>query len=669
MSGTRTDAAAYRPDIDGLRAIAVLAVIGFHAGIRTFTGGYVGVDIFFVISGFLITSIICKNLDRGTFSFRDFYARRAKRIFPALVVLLLVVSAYGWFILLPGEFEHLGKHVVAGAGFISNLMLWSESGYFDKTTEAKPLLHLWSLGIEEQFYLLWPPLLVWIWRRKADVLSVAVGIVAISFAVNVMLVSLWQSSDAYYLPPTRFWELLLGSALAYLSLFRKLEFENTWNRKIAHVPSLESFAAPEIRAAAGLLFIFISIFGLSQQTAFPGWWGLLPTAGTVLVISAGPEAWINRKLLSSRPLVFIGLISYSLYLWHWPLLSFAHIIEPGPLPVGTIAGAVVLAFVLAWLTFLAIEKPLRSKPNLWAFPCASALAVCACLGLFVCTHQVHARSESYGLGAIIGVEHASWDFPGQSLKAFQTPLGYHFERGGAASRVLFIGDSHVQQYYPRIDRLLIEHPDSTRSIAFVTALGCPPLSRVEELVHPKCKGLMKNAFAVADDLKVDAVVLAAAWNRYDAFAPDGPDAAYRDLESTIVKFRTSGKQVYLVLPIPKGDSFEPSRIVKRGFTLSGFSVVSRMRLSEVDPWGKRIAAKLRSVADSHGAVAIDPVDYICPDGDCPTLAHDGLPRYGDESHLRPNYVRQELSFLDDIVLTGNTSGLSVARNRSGNRPF
>jgi hypothetical protein len=404
-----------------------------------------------------------------------------------------------------------------------------------------------------------------------------------------------------------------------------------------------------------LLFILISIVGLSKQTPFPGWWGLLPASGTVLVISAGPEAWINRKLLSSRPLVFIGLISYSLYLWHWPLLSFAHIIEPGTLPVNTIAGAVAMAFILASLTFLAVEKPLRSKPNPWAWPSASVLAACACLGLLVCTHQVHARSESYGLGAIIGVEHASWDFPGQSLKPFHTSLGYHFERGDAGSRVLFIGDSHVQQYYPRIDRLLTEHPDSTRSIAFVTGLGCPPLSRVVELVHPKCKGLMENAFAVADDLHVDSVVLAAAWNRYDVFAPDGPDAAYRDLESTIVKFRTSGKQVYLVLPVPKGDLFEPSRIIRRGFTLSGFSVVSRMRLSDVDPWGKPIAAKLKSIAESHGAVAIDPVNYICPLGDCPTLAKDGLPRYCDDRHLRPNYVRQELSFLDDIVLTDNTS--------------
>jgi peptidoglycan/LPS O-acetylase OafA/YrhL len=209
----------YRPDIDGLRAVAVLAVIGFHASAGWFPGGYVGVDIFFVISGFLITSIIARQVRQGRFSFVDFYARRCKRIFPSLIVVLLAVVAYGWLVLLPDEYERLGKHVAAGAGFISNFAFWVESGYFDKSAGSKPLLHLWSLGIEEQFYLLWPPILLWAWKRKWNPLNVAVGIVSVSFAINIMLVSLWQARDTYYLPPTRFWELLLGGALACAQLF------------------------------------------------------------------------------------------------------------------------------------------------------------------------------------------------------------------------------------------------------------------------------------------------------------------------------------------------------------------------------------------------------------------------------------------------------------------
>jgi peptidoglycan/LPS O-acetylase OafA/YrhL len=493
----------YRPDIDGMRALAVLAVIGFHAGIRFFAGGFVGVDIFFVISGFLITSIICKNLERGKFSFWDFYARRAKRIFPALIVVLLAVCAYGWFILLPNEFEQLGEHVSAGAGFISNFVLWKESGYFDKAAEVKPLLHLWSLGIEEQFYMLWPPLLVWAWRRKHDVFGIASTIVAISFVINVGLVSLWQAADTYYLPPTRFWELLLGSALAYASLFRKEGIQNV-RRLLSFLP-LESSSIANVQSWAGLLLILISVVALNQTMLFPGWWALMPTAGTTLLIAAGPAAWINRRLLSIRPMVFIGLISYPLYLWHWPLLSFAHIVEPGVLAASTIAAAVALAFALAWLTFRLVEKPLRTKSNPWAFASIGSMGLVACLKVSVFSHRVLARSQSYGLDRIIEAETGKWDFPG-SLKPFQTPLGYHFERGNSRSRVLFVGDSHMQQYYARIDRLLTEHPDKTKGVAFVTQLACPPVSYIDGLVHPKCKGLMENAFAVADDLNVDTVV-------------------------------------------------------------------------------------------------------------------------------------------------------------------
>jgi peptidoglycan/LPS O-acetylase OafA/YrhL len=657
----------YRPDIDGLRAVAVLAVIGFHAGIRVFAGGYVGVDIFFVISGFLITSIICKKLERGKFSFWDFYARRAKRIFPALIVVLLVVCAYGYFILLPNEFERLGKHVSAGAGFVSNFVSWKESGYFDKAAEVKPLLHLWSLGIEEQFYLLWPPLLVWAWRRKTDVFGITCTIVGISFVINVSLVSLWQAAETYYLPPTRFWELLLGGALAYGSLFRKEEFENAIRRLLSFLP-LEYRSIVNIQSAAGLLLILIAVVALNQTMLFPGWWALLPTAGTTLLIWAGPGAWINRRLLSSRPLVFIGLISYPLYLWHWPLLSYAHIVEPGVLAGSTVAAAVALAFVLAWLTFRVIEKPLRSKSNTWAFPCIASIVLVACLGLAVFCHQIHARSQSYGFDRIVAAETGNWDFPGSSLKPFHTALGYHFERGSSRSKVLFVGDSHVQQYYPRIDRLLTEHPDRTRSVAFVAQLGCPPISYIDGWVHPKCKGLIENAFAVADDLNVDTVVIGAAWPRYVGPDSGGSDTPFfQALATTIRRFRDKGRRVFLILPIPRGDVFAPSQIVKRSFGTSGFTVIQRIQRSEVERLIKPVSAKLIDIAASSGAKTIDPLPDICSAAECPTLAEDGLPLYCDGSHLRSDFVREHMTFLDDIVLIENTPTTSDLAELSGHR--
>ena len=212
-----SDHPKYRADIDGLRAIAVLSVVGFHASPGVVKGGLVGVDIFFVISGFLICSIIFGGLDQGTFSITKFYSRRVRRIFPALIVVLVACYAFGWFVLFPDEFRQLGKHIAAGAAFISNIALWREAGYFDNAAGVKPLLHLWSLGIEEQFYILWPLLLLFISRRGIGLLSFTVFFVVISFAINVLTINT-DMVATFYLPLTRMWELLVGSVIAYVML-------------------------------------------------------------------------------------------------------------------------------------------------------------------------------------------------------------------------------------------------------------------------------------------------------------------------------------------------------------------------------------------------------------------------------------------------------------------
>jgi peptidoglycan/LPS O-acetylase OafA/YrhL len=209
----------YRPDIDGLRAIAVLSVVAFHAFPLRMKGGFIGVDVFFVISGFLISTIIFENLGKGTFSFTEFYARRVKRIFPALAVVLGACLIFGWLALLPDELNQLGKHIAAGAGFVSNLVLWGEAGYFDNAAETKPLLHLWSLGIEEQFYIVWP-LLVWLaWKRKFNFLVLAAFLAFVSFALNIKGIK-QDHIAAFYSPLTRFWELLCGALLARYSFLK-----------------------------------------------------------------------------------------------------------------------------------------------------------------------------------------------------------------------------------------------------------------------------------------------------------------------------------------------------------------------------------------------------------------------------------------------------------------
>lgn len=210
----------YRADIDGLRAIAILSVVGFHAFPNWVKGGFIGVDVFFVISGYLISTIIIGSLERDSFNFVEFYSRRIKRIFPALLLVLIASFALGWFVLLADEYKQLGKHIAGGAGFISNFLFWNESGYFDNAAETKPLLHLWSLGIEEQFYIFWPLLLWFVWKKRFNLLTIAITVAIVSFALNIVKVRS-DTVAAFYSPQTRFWELMAGSILAYMTLHKQ----------------------------------------------------------------------------------------------------------------------------------------------------------------------------------------------------------------------------------------------------------------------------------------------------------------------------------------------------------------------------------------------------------------------------------------------------------------
>lgn len=302
----------YRADIDGLRALAILLVVIYHAFPKLLSGGFIGVDVFFVISGFLISTIIYEHLETNDFSFLDFYLRRIRRIFPALLVVLIACFALGWFSLLADEYKQLGKHIAGGAGFISNLVLWNESGYFDKASHSKPLLHLWSLGVEEQFYFLWPIIIFAVWRYKINLLAVAISIFVISFALNIyQIYYLDNLANTFYLPHTRFWELMAGAILAKYSLNQNMRPQNNWSSFI------------------GLILILIGVATVNDQSLFPGYWALLPVIGAVLIINAGPKAWVNRMIFSNPILVWIGLISFPLYLWHWPVLVFARITANG----------------------------------------------------------------------------------------------------------------------------------------------------------------------------------------------------------------------------------------------------------------------------------------------------------------------------------------------------
>ena len=424
----------YRPDIDGLRAIAVLAVISFHAYPDRITGGFVGVDIFFVISGFLISGIVFRNLESKSFSYLDFYARRAKRIFPALLAVLFTSFALGWFALLPTEYKQFGKHLAAASTFVSNFVLWDESGYFDTASDMKPLLHLWTLAIEEQFYAVWPILLGVAYKWKRNFLATTIGIALISFSINIYAIEPFPAAT-FYSPLTRFWELMAGGVLAYIV-----------SHNPEYIPKKKYWLS-----GIGLLLIAFGIFILTKA-GYPGWWALIPTLGAVLLISAGPDTWLNRHILSNKFAVRIGLISYPLYLWHWPLLAYARIAsEQHSLPIMLNGGAILISVALATLTFRYIELPIRfGKYSKIAITLLSALMVTS--GILGCMTYLNDGFRSREKMMLLtekadnlefGTHWNGWETDTQHCKKNGQRAGCKILKSMGEPEIAVIGDSHA----------------------------------------------------------------------------------------------------------------------------------------------------------------------------------------------------------------------------------
>ena len=332
----------YRKEIDGLRALAVIPVILFHAGFEFFGGGFVGVDIFFVISGYLITSIILAELDNGTFTIANFYERRIRRIFPALFFVIIAIIPFAYYWLLPAELASFGKSIASVSIFASNFFFWQESDYFASDSEYLPLLHTWSLAVEEQYYLFFPIIMILLWRFGKNILLTTLIVLAIlSIALSEWA---WRYSPDFnfYMLPTRMWELLAGAFTAFYLINRA----PTGN---------------QIGAILGLLAIFFSLIFYDDGIPIPSLYGLLPILGTVFIILFATEQTLVGKLLSQKLVVVIGLISYSAYLWHVPIFAFARIAsleEPGPWALGTLG---IVALLLAWISWRFVEKPFRNK--------------------------------------------------------------------------------------------------------------------------------------------------------------------------------------------------------------------------------------------------------------------------------------------------------------------
>jgi peptidoglycan/LPS O-acetylase OafA/YrhL len=620
----------YRPDIDGLRAIAVGSVIAFHTFPNFFKGGFVGVDIFFVISGYLISGIIVDAVELDRFSYLDFYIRRIRRIFPALVIVIAATLLVGWYVMLPDEFQRLGKHLAAGAGFATNFILWGEAGYFDASSDTKPLLHLWSLAIEEQFYILWPLILGLVWKRKRGLLLATLSIAAISFAYNVISVT-HHPVAAFYSPLARFWDLMLGGVLAYLVRQK--------DERLAHFQVA--------RAGAGLLLIGGSVFMLNRNFAFPGYWALLPTVGAFLAISAGFSNWISKYVLGNRLMVGVGLISYPLYLWHWPVLVFAKLVKGSLLTPTDRVMAVAASVALAFVTYRYVEMPVRRSSTLRVpQSLAAAMAAAGAIGLAILAGGIDSRLRNEHLAPILAAK-VDWGYPPADAENHSFgELRYFVERSNLDSFTLFVGDSNIEQYAPRLDRAIRDNPAHVNGAILVGNQASCVL--VDEMITGgnRCPGAMAELNGLIAQKSTHAVAVAMSWLTYQGALAD-PENQQRFARA--LRSITETKPVYLVLNIPSGDELEPASM----FTGSRLGEITSKPISEISfdfsRFEERYAAInkiLASIAKQTDAIVIDPVASLCPQNRCPVFDHDGRPLYLDASHLTRSYAIKAATYID-----------------------
>lgn len=666
--------ATYRADVDGLRAVAVLGVVVFHAFPGLMPGGFTGVDVFFVISGFLISGIILRALDHDCFSPLEFYVRRIRRIFPALIIMLLVIWLVAWPLLLWDEFQLLGKHMAAASAFALNLVAAGDFNLFSKAgASAVPLIHLWSLGVEEQFYFVWPLFLLLIWRTADNRgrLIAILGVAIVSFALYLGTMPI-NRTVSVCLPSNRMWELSLGSALAYVSMPRLgadisgVKLPQLLSRWITRA----QIAAPNTLSLLGAVLIGASFSNLFYTATLQMWWTSIACLGSLLLIGAGPHGWINRHVLAHPAMVFIGLISYPLYLWHYPLLTILRMAygrDPGAL---LIIATVATSLILSVATYKYLEMPIRSSGNgrrVAAMLCA-LMAMCAGLGYLTFGRSIPARSASYELDRFITASREDW-LPNSATDWTWYTNGPLIV-GAGARQVLFAGDRNMQQYYPRVVQLFADRDLSEHSAIFAVRAGCAPVA-MDRLEDPACPAFRRMVMKYALSPDVATVVLAADW-RFHARArlDDAPtqlratskDSGLQGFTQVIAELASHGKRVYVVLSTPSSPQFDPRRMIRRSLGSPGFTAMpgespSRMAIdAAAGPFASRFAALVRQA----GANVIDPAEWLCGEL-CPAMSRDGDPLYRDTTTLRPSYVRERVRFLDETLVEAQPTHAAATR--------
>lgn len=638
--------ANYRADIDGLRAVAVIAVILFHAFPGKMPGGFVGVDVFFVISGFLITGIIYNNLKKGSFSFYDFWARRIRRILPALLFVIIAVFIAGWFYLLPTEFETLKSHIKWGLAFAANFKLNSEVGYFDVSADLKPLLHLWSLAIEEQFYLIWPAIMFVCSRRRLNLLTSTILLASASFFCRKLFLHTGEAS--FYMPWTRFWELLIGAVIAiyyedYSAQFVK--YFEIYEKRIRPFFLKDADAAKgfkvvrEILSCLGISLITYACFKFDKSTPFPSKMTFIPVVGASLLIIAGRDAWFNKNILSSRPMVFVGLISFPLYLWHWPLLSYLRIIQGDPSWEFKLI-AVGFSFCLAVFTYYSIESVMRFELGKFHWRAPALLIVASALILVTKYSHIDPYSIKFGVEKINSAID-TWVFPTpkMTIKEFPNGLPYYEISTENSKKVLLIGNSHMCQWAPAFEKIAsIDNHFPT--VLFVDVSGCEgPIPRP---AIQKTYDQIKDLILSGEDF--ESIFWASHWKGFEKEIQAGLVDGLLDAASK------RNQRIFLILDYPEGPEFDPRSMIRRklsgGFEL-GPSFISK---NEAIQRQKKETELLVPRVQHFGAKLINPIESLCHNDKCPIRDADGYPLYKDSHHFGPYASTKHLTFIQEKIL-------------------
>ncbi len=597
----------YRPEIDGLRAIAVLSVVFYHAGVRGFSGGFVGVDVFFVISGYLITSILRNDLARQRYSLAEFYRRRVQRIFPALFAMILVVSMVSAVAMLPVEIRHYSTSLLATVLFLSNFEFYRLTDYFELGSSARPLLHTWSLAVEEQWYLFWPLLLsASIFKARSRAVGLTVSIIAISFLLSVIFINI-DSAATFYFLPTRAWELGLG---AFLSI-SKIEIRNRLLNECAGI--------------VGLALILLSVKMYTHETTFPGLAALPPCLGAFLLIMAGERGGVVTRALSLRPLTFVGLISYSLYLWHWPIIVFSEAWLFLPKTPALSVGVIALSFFAAIVSWRFVERPFRLGAGRFstklvlsgggiAILCGAGLAVtmpvAANLLRSFPPHQEDMARYMYfdgdaafrrGTCFMVGPRSA-YDRTG-----CLTPTG-------AAPPVVLVGDSHAAHLWPGLSL----YP-SEIDVLQATFTGCVA-KRYAAQSGVACRQKMNETLSGLSALNPSAVLFSSRWHREDV----------ADLKVLFSDPLIRRYNPILVGPTPEYIAALP-RLIVFSERNSDPGLVDRSRSDGVF----ELDAEMRAMAREVGVPYFSMTDLLCHDGRCDSLAKPGIPLQFDYGHLTP----------------------------------